>query len=354
MPQLTRSAGLSGFTALVSAYGLDPTALAREARLPARALSEPDLLVAASSVAALLDLAAARTGAEDFGLRLADKRRMSNMGPIALLASMQPTLRKMLAVICRYQALNIGPLSLVLKEVGDVAVLRGEVDLASGVVSRHVIELVFGGLCRYIQAVMETGWRPRAVMFRHLPPRGPTIHGELFRRAPAFRADFDGLVLARADLEVAFDAHDPVLLSYLQAHIDQLISGRARSMRDEAGEVIVALLPTGQCSADAVAAHLGITRRTLHRRLSEEKSSFRQLVEDKRSTLIAAYVRGERKYSEIADLVGLSSASGLSHWLRRHPNPPPTPAGGTRRRAAGNARSVPRLGNRSVAESRKR
>jgi AraC-like DNA-binding protein len=338
MPQLTRSAGLSGFTALVSAYGLDPTALAKETRLPARALSEPDLLIAASSVAALLDLAAARTGAEDFGLRLADKRRMSNMGPIALLASMQPTLRKMLAVICRYQALNIGPLSLCLEEVGDVAVLRGEVDLPSGAVSRHVIELVFGGLCRYIQAVMETGWRPRTVMFRHLPPHGPTIHRELFRRAPVFRADFDGLVLARADLEVAFDAHDPVLLSYLQTYIDQLIRGRARSMRDEAGEVIVALLPTGECSADAVAAHLGITRRTLHRRLADEQSSFRQLVREKRSALVAAYVGGKRKFNEIAELVGLGSASGLSHWLRRHPIPPRPLAGGARRTTAGTKR----------------
>jgi AraC-like DNA-binding protein len=215
--------------------------------------------------------------------------------------------------------LNIGPLSLTLEEVDDVVVFRGEVDLRGGTASRHVIELVFGGLCRYIQAVMETGWRPRAVMFRHLPPHGPTIHRELFRRAPTFRADFDGLVLARNDLDVAFDAHDPTLLSYLQNHIDQLIRGRARTMSEEAGEVIVALLPTGHCSANAVAAHLGITRRTLHRRLADERSSFRQLVTEKRSALVAAYLGGKRKYSEIAELVGLNSASGLSHWLRRHP-----------------------------------
>jgi AraC-like DNA-binding protein len=316
--QLTRSAGLSGFTALVSAHGLDPIDLADQARLPAQALSQPDLLVAASSVAALLDLAAQRTGAEDFGLRLADTRRMSNMGPIALLASMQPTLRQMLAVICRYQTLNIGPLSLVVEEAGSVAILRGNIDLPGRATSRQVAELIFGGLCRYIQAVMQTGWRPRAVMFRHLPPHGPTIHRDLFRCAPVFRADFDGLVLARTDLDVAFEAHDPVLLNYLQEHIDQLIRGRARSIVEEVGEVIVALLPTGQCSADAVAAHLGMTRRTLHRRLGAEAKSFRQLVEDKRSLLIASYLGGKRKHSEIAELVGLNSASGLSHWMRRH------------------------------------
>lgn len=318
MTQLTRSAGLSGFSVLVSGYGLDPAELAAQARLPVQALSQPDLLVAASSVATLLDLAAARTGIEDFGLRLADTRRMSNMGPMALLASMQPTLRQMLAVVCRYQSLNIGPLSLMVEEAGDVAILRGSIDLADRMTSRQVTELIFGGLCRYIQAVMQTGWRPRSVMFRHLPPRGPTIHRDLFRCSPAFRADFDGLVMARADLDVAFDAHDPVLLNYLQEHIDQLIRGRARSISEEVGEIIVALLPTGQCSADAVAAHLGMTRRTLHRRLGADSSSFRQLVEDKRAILIASYLGGKRKHSEIAELVGLNSASGLSHWMRRH------------------------------------
>ncbi|MBQ0945432.1 AraC family transcriptional regulator [Ideonella sp. 4Y16] len=323
MTQLTRSAGLSGFSDLVSGYGLDPVELAAQARLPAQALTQPDLLVAASSVATLLDLAAARTGVEDFGLRLADKRRMSNMGPMALLAGMQPSLRQMLAVVCHYQSLNIGPLSLLVEEEGDVAVLRGNIDLADRVGSRQVSELIFGGLCRYIQAVMQTGWRPRSVMFRHLPPRGPTMHRDLFRCSPAFRADFDGLVLARSDLDVAFDAPDPVLLSYLQDHIDQLIRGRARSISEEVGEVIVALLPTGQCNADAVAAHLGMTRRTLHRRLADASTSFRQLMEDKRLILVTTYLGGHRKHSEIAELVGLNSASGLSHWMRRHSVTPP-------------------------------
>lgn len=322
MAHLTRSAGLSGFSVLVKSHGLDPAELAEQARLPVLALSQPDLLVAASSVAALLDLAAERTGLEDFGLRLADQRRMSNMGPMALLASMQPTLRDMLAVICRYQSLNIGPLSLVVEEAADVAILRGNMDLPERLSSRHVAELIFGGLCRYIQSTMKTHWRPRSVMFRHLPPQGPTIHRDLFRCAAVFRADFDGLVMARADLDVAFDAPDPVLLRYLQEHIDQLIRGQARSVHEQVGEVIVALLPTGQCSADTVAAHLGMTRRTLHRRLGEEGINFRQLVEEKRGALIAGYLGGKRKHSEIAELVGLHSASGLSHWMRRHAVPP--------------------------------
>lgn len=321
MAHLTRSAGLSGFTELVRSFGKDPVALARQARLPALALDEPDLLVASSSIATLLDLAAAKTGAEDFGLRLADQRRMSNMGPIALLASMQPTLRRMVAVICRYQSLNVGPLSLALEEAGDVAILRGEVDLQGSVISRHVIELIFGGLCRYFQSFMGSAWRPRAVMLRHLPPRGPTIHQQLFRLQPTFRADFDGMVFARTDLDRILQVHDPVFVTYLQEHIDRMSRGRDRTMRDEAGEVIVALLPTGRCRADTVASHLGITRRTLHRYLAAEGIGFRELVEQKRATLVGAYLEGKRKYHEIAELVGLSSASGLSHWLRRHPLP---------------------------------
>ena len=73
MTLLARSAALTGFVPLVRSYGLDPLDLAKEARVPTQALFESDLQIAATSVAQLLELAA-RTGAEDFGLRLADTR----------------------------------------------------------------------------------------------------------------------------------------------------------------------------------------------------------------------------------------------------------------------------------------
>lgn len=318
MTDFTRSAGLTGFVQLAASFGLNPVRLARSARLPAAALTEPDLPVPAGRIATLLNLAAEQSGVEDFGLRLADKRRMSTVGPLALLASMQPTLREMLKVLCNNIRLHSESLVAVTEETDRLMFLRVEFVLKEHVPLRQSVDMVLGSVCRYIQAVMETGWCPKAVMLRSPPPRGPTLHAELFRRAPTFSADFDGLVIDRRDLDREFNAPDPVLISYLQAYIDQMYSRTHATTADEVRQVLMGLLPGGRSQADAVAASMGINRRTLARRLAEEKTTFSQLLEDVRAKLIETHLAAKRPYGEVAELVGLASSSGLAHWLTRH------------------------------------
>src|SRR5215468_7915140 len=96
MTALVRSASLTHFADLSAEYGHDARALVAEAGLPRRCLDEPDLMIPAERVGRLLELAAARAGEPAFGLRMAESRRLSNLGPLALLVRDQPTLRQAL------------------------------------------------------------------------------------------------------------------------------------------------------------------------------------------------------------------------------------------------------------------
>ena len=59
-------------------------------------------------------------------------------------------------------------------------------------------------------------------------------------------------------------------------------------------------------------------RRTLHRRLCAESSSFQRLLQEVRDELAARHVRdGSRSLTEVADLMGFASVSALSHWFRK-------------------------------------
>ncbi|MBF7731181.1 AraC family transcriptional regulator [Pseudomonas sp. N040] len=318
MTQMTRSAALTGFATLVSTYGLDPLALAREAKVPLRALHEPDLKVAAANIAKLVDLAAARADADDFGLRLAETRRISNMGPIALLATMQPTLREMLRVFCKFQRLNVEPLTLALEESRGVTVLRVELTVSHWQTSRHLVELIVGGLSHYLGLAVGSDWRPKAVHFRHAEPTDTALHRRVFHCMPVFKSDFNGLVIDSRDLDISFPASDPVFVSYIQAYIDNLARSAKQSTCDEVKEIISILLASGRCNADTVAASMGIDRRTLHRRLAAENIQFRDLLEERRKELVIDYLDGKRAASDVAELVGLASANGLSHWVKRH------------------------------------
>ena len=62
MSNLARAAGLTGFTELALAVGLDAYKLAAEAGVPAAALSDPDMRVPAKGIDMMFEMAAERGG----------------------------------------------------------------------------------------------------------------------------------------------------------------------------------------------------------------------------------------------------------------------------------------------------
>jgi transcriptional regulator GlxA family with amidase domain len=77
------------------------------------------------------------------------------------------------------------------------------------------------------------------------------------------------------------------------------------------------LLPQGRCSSEEVADRLRIKRRTMQRRLAEEKTTFAELVEIARARVAWAYVENStRPLAEAAGQLGFSSQAAFNHWHR--------------------------------------
>jgi AraC-like DNA-binding protein len=82
--------------------------------------------------------------------------------------------------------------------------------------------------------------------------------------------------------------------------------------------VIVPLLPHGQAHAHAVAMKLGMSERTLSRRLAEEDLTFIELLQQLKASLATRYLEDDRMpISRIAWLLGFEDASSFSHACRR-------------------------------------
>ena len=90
MSDLIRSAALTPYPEVARSVGLDPRAMLRKARLPLESLERPDMRIAASSVRRLLQISAAASGVEEFGLRMAASDTLYSLGMVALLASTTP------------------------------------------------------------------------------------------------------------------------------------------------------------------------------------------------------------------------------------------------------------------------
>ena len=74
------------------------------------------------------------------------------------------------------------------------------------------------------------------------------------------------------------------------------------------------LLPGGQCSIEDVADKLGLSRRTLQRKLAEEDTTFQKQLNSVRETLAIHYIRNtEMTSNDIAFLLGYAE---LNSFLR--------------------------------------
>jgi AraC-like DNA-binding protein len=82
------------------------------------------------------------------------------------------------------------------------------------------------------------------------------------------------------------------------------------------------------CSIDAAAKQVGVSRRTLHRQLAREGHTFSQILDDMRRELAARYVADKhRSLAEVSELLGFAAPSGFSRWYRRQFNTSASAAG---------------------------
>jgi AraC-like DNA-binding protein len=316
MSALVRSASLTHFAELAAECGQDARALVAEVGLPRRCLDDPDLRIPAEPVGRLLELAAARGDEPAFGLRMAESRRLSNLGPLALLVRDQPTLRDALEAIVTHLHLHNEALAVGVEQLGNLVSIRAELETTSRQSLRQGTELVVGVMFRVLSIFMGAGWRPRLVCFSHRAPASTSVHKRVFGRAVEFGHEFSGIVCNAADLDAPNPGADPVMARYTRRLLERVPKKQPR-VSDRVREFVVLLLPRGHCRAKTVAQHLGIDRRTVARYLAAEGTTFSALVNDVRGELLSRYLEdGARPLAEVAGLLGFSDASAFSRWHR--------------------------------------
>jgi AraC-like DNA-binding protein len=316
---LVRAASLIKYAEVAREAGLDPYRMLSDFRLPPRCLQDPELTVPVDAVRQLLEGSAERSGIESFGLRMAETRRLSDLGPLGLLVREQPTLRQALdAFVKEGRRLNEA-LYLTVEESGDVVVLREELIVGRTGPVRQSTELAIGVAFRVLRAFLGPDWRPRRVCFAHDAPADRSVHERVFGRNVEFGHDFNGIVCARSDLEAPNPNADPGiarLARQMLAASEKQEAEPAMAMRVR--DLVVALLGTGTCTIDRVAQHLGVDRRTIHRHLLREGENFSGIVDAVRRELAARYVGdGRRSLAEVSSLLGFSAPSGFSRWYRQ-------------------------------------
>jgi AraC-like DNA-binding protein len=134
-----------------------------------------------------------------------------------------------------------------------------------------------------------------------------------------YRAARNALVLRAADVELPFATHNDEILQMLAPQFeDQLKEGRIKqSILKQVKWVLKRLLSGSRPDLLMVAKELGMSDRTLQRRITDEGSTFRQLLNETRHELVRQYLIDPAvEITEAAFLVGYEDPNSFYRAFR--------------------------------------
>jgi AraC-like DNA-binding protein len=268
-----------------------------------------------------LNLAANALHDEFLGFHLAQLCDLRELGLLFYVAASSETLGDALQRVARYSSISNEGLSLKCLEEDDIRMVFDYVGIARHS-DRHQIEFSMTVLIRLYRQLTGLRLAPsRARLTHRRSKHGGSELAEYFGGHIAFGARADELTFVRSIKDIAITSADPYLNEILVANCEQALSHRPKNrgtLRSAVENAIVPLLPHGKVRASGIAARLGLSQRTLARRLALEGVTFSEVLESLRGDLARQYLSDpDLSISRIAWLLGYEEVSAFTHAFKR-------------------------------------
>jgi AraC-like DNA-binding protein len=319
---LIRTASLRGFGDLVTELGGDPDRLLDRFGIDREVLEGDDELVSITAHDQMLDAAAAELGCPDFGLRLAGRQDLTILGPLARAVRSSSTATEALEYGARFlfvhsPALTIGVDDDPWNRRGVIA-LTYRKQLSESPYSPQAIELGLGVFHRVAVQLLGGSTGLRSVELPHGPLSPIDRYLRFFGADIKFDRPVAALCVDRRILDASFATADEEIRRAALDHLTDAYSDPARSVAGRVRLAVSESLPGRVPPLAVVAAALALHPRTLQRHLVVENTTYGQVVDDLRRDRAHRFITTtDLSFTQIADLVGFSEQSTLSHAVRR-------------------------------------
>jgi AraC-like DNA-binding protein len=282
-------------------------------------LTKPDAHIPFKAHVTLFESAARALQEPCFGFRLGSAVELTEAGLLAYVTLNSRDLGGALRNMCRYLAiLTEGCVCELRRDAGEVRLLFSFVDPDVGMASRQLPEFAATLMVRICDTITGHRARPVRVELRH-DTACPMLARNLRLPVAVYQPHF-AVVLDAAAMAVPVVDADARLLEVLRRYADDLLARRAQKddLVARAGRWVLENLHTGQVGATQMAHGLGMSTRTLARRLAEHDLTAARLVGELRQQLADRYL-AERAFplARITYLLGYSDLSAFTRAFRR-------------------------------------
>lgn len=182
-------------------------------------------------------------------------------------------------------------------------------------------EATFSATVVVLKAMTEKNISPISVSFKHQAPENLKSHQEAFQCPILFSQEHNFIAYTTSDLETRTAKADKSINEYLVQRVEEEQKGielSANKIANDIQKLIKDALPSGIPSITELGEHLGMSSRTLTRRLSETGISFRQIIQNTQQEMsIDLLKNSSRTVGEIAFLTGFSEQSAFNRAFKR-------------------------------------
>jgi AraC-like DNA-binding protein len=306
--------------ARLKSAGVEVAPLLKRAGLTPEAIAEPEERLSVRSQIALLHEAAIALKDDCIGFTLARDFDPREIGLLYYVMASSQTLGDALKRIARYSKITNEALVFGYQE-GNRLVLSLSYSGVSRHSDRHQIEFCMFGALRLCRMLTGQNLVPQHFAISHYRSEGASEMARFVGTKVEFGADRDEFALNVDAGELPLmhaDSHlNDLLLKYCEAALADR-RGDMSQLRTRVENAISSVLPHGKARVEDVARSLGMSKRTLARRLSDEGLNFTEILQQLRRDLAVRYLDDRRLHvSKIAWLLGFHEVSAFTHAFKR-------------------------------------
>ncbi|HVK52398.1 MAG TPA: AraC family transcriptional regulator ligand-binding domain-containing protein [Pseudoxanthomonas sp.] len=272
-------------------------------------------------LAQLLNETARAIDMPHLGMELANRQGVRLIGPLRNLANTADTVGQGVAAVLDYLHLHSRAIRLSLLSPSDSArrLLVFESNLATGLALPQLVEKSLLHGCLLLREMTDNACQPKAVLLRHPPLSQAALYRHYFGCPVLFSQIDNAVVLDADDLARPCVQADPelhaIIRFYLDNHADTDAPG---SLRVQMLQQMHALLPRHRCNLEQVAPALGMSVRTLQRRLKQAGMDFEDELDRMRRDLAEQLLlHSHLSVAQVAHELGYRCAASFSRAHQR-------------------------------------
>jgi AraC-like DNA-binding protein len=306
--------------ARLESAGVPVAPLLRRVGLTPELIADPEQRLSVQSQIRLLDEAAIALKDDCLGFTLARDHDPREIGLLYYVMASSQTLGDGLKRVARYSRITNESLVVGYRE-GNRLVINLSYSGVPRHSDRHQIEFCMFGVLRICRLLTGQNIVPQHFSIAHHRSGSTSEMARFVGTRVEFGADTDELALKLDARDLPLIHSDPYLNDLLLKYCEAALADRRgdkSQLRTSVENAISTMLPHGRVLAENVARSLGMSERTLARKLSDERLNFTEILQQLRRNLAVRYLDDRKLHvSKIAWLLGFNEVSAFTHAFKR-------------------------------------